>query len=158
MELWRRHGSVCPGEATPEDKLPSSYIPVPTRLISCFNASARLCTCCFLSSPPPLSPVHHALPTYLSVPPLFSSLLRPSSPTSLITTYYTSTLLTRHPLTTHSPRPPLPSPTQPESSATLSNPSTPSTHPQRTAATPRAPDWSNAWTSGTLSCRSICSC
>ncbi|GJJ14593.1 hypothetical protein Clacol_008859 [Clathrus columnatus] len=43
MRLWLRHNSPCAGEAIPDTELPSSYVPVPTRLISCFNAASRLC-------------------------------------------------------------------------------------------------------------------
>lgn len=43
MELWQRHNSICPGESLSEVEQPSLYTPVPTRLMSCFNASARLC-------------------------------------------------------------------------------------------------------------------
>lgn len=49
MELWQRHNSPCPGETIPEVERFSSYVPVPIRLISCFNASARLCTSLGLS-------------------------------------------------------------------------------------------------------------
>lgn len=43
MKPWLRHNSPCAGEAIPDTELPSSYVPVPSRLMSCFNAAARLC-------------------------------------------------------------------------------------------------------------------
>ncbi|KAF8512680.1 fungal-specific transcription factor domain-containing protein [Hysterangium stoloniferum] len=41
-DLWLRDSSPCAGEAISDTELPSSYVPVPGRIMTCFNASARL--------------------------------------------------------------------------------------------------------------------